>query len=138
MKPLVFTFYRLAVGAVPGAASSTEELKDRLEKLGSIKARPPVLFKRHLQHLAFFVSRHYPELEGQSLAAELEFPKENGGLRMPVLVAGHEGRALAKLPSPLSSLDMEEFQRVITKRHPGVKGEDLIFTLGMPEQEERK
>jgi hypothetical protein len=138
MKPLVLTFYRLSAGAGDPAASSVEELKDRLEKLDSIKARPPALFKRHLQHLAFFVSRHYPDLEGQSLAAALEFRKENGKPRMPVLVAGYEGRALAMLPSPLSSLDMEPFQRVITKRHSGVKGEDLIFTLGMPEQEECK
>jgi len=138
MKPLVFTFYRLAAGSGNPAASSAEELKDRLECLGSIKARPPALFKRHLQHLAFFISRHYPELEGRSIAAELEFRKENGKPRMPVLVAGHEGRALAMLPSPLSSLDMEPFQRVITKRHPGLKGEDLIFTLGLPEEEESK
>lgn len=138
MKPLLLTFYRLSAAGGDPAASSVEELKDRLEKLGSIKARPPVLFKRHLQHLAFFVARHYPELEGQSVAAALEFRKENGKPRMPVLVAGHEGRALAMLPSPLSSLDMEPFQRVITKRHPEVKGEDLIFTLGLPEEEESK
>ena len=138
MKPLLLPFYRLSAAGGDPAASSVEELKDRLEKLGSIKARPPVLFKRHLQHLAFFVSRHYPDLEGQSLAAALEFRKENGKPRMPVLVAGHEGRTLAMLPSPLSSLDMEPFQRVITKRHPEVKGEHLIFTLGLPEEEERK
>lgn len=138
MKPLVLTFYRLSAGTGDPAASSVEELKDRLEKLDSIKANPEVLLKRHLQHLAFFVSRHYPDLEGQSLAAALEFRKENGKPRMPVLVAGYEGRALAMLPSPASSLDMEPFQRVITKGHSGVKGEDLIFTLGMPEQEERK
>ena len=137
MKPVLLTFYRLAEGAGGAAATSVEELKDRLERLDSIRARPSVLFKRHLQHLAFFVSRHYPELEGQSLSAELEFRKENGNPRMPVLVAGHENRALAMLPSPLSSLDMEPFQRVVTKRHPEVRGEDLIFTLGLPEEESK-
>ena len=137
MKPLVLTFYRLSSGAGDPAASSVEELKDRLEKLDSIKAHPEALFERHLQHLAFFVSRHYPGLEGQSLAVALEFRKEDGKPRMPVLVAGYEGRALAMLPSPLSSLDMERFQRVITKRHPGVKGEDLTFTLGLPEEESK-
>lgn len=138
MKPLVFTFYRLPADADGGDASAKEDLNNRLERLGSMQARPPALFKRHLQHLAFFVAQHYPELEGQSLAAALEFRKENGKPRMPVLVAGHEGRTLAMLPSPLSSLDMEPFQRVITKRHPEVKGEHLIFTLGLPEEEERK
>lgn len=137
MNPLVFTFYRLSGGAGDSAASSVGDLKDRLEKLDSIKARPPALFKRHLQHLAFFISRHHPELEGRSIAAEIEFRKENGMPRMPVLVAGHEGRTLARLPSPLSSLDMEPFQRIITKRHPGLKGEDLIFTLGLPEEESK-
>ena len=138
MKPLIFKFYRLQERAADGDASQAQDPGARLELLDSMKARPQALFKMHLQHLAFFVSQHHPGLEGQTLAADLVFRKGEGKPRIPVLVASHEGRPLAMLPSPLSSLDMDPFWRVITKRHPEVKSEHLIFTLGLPEGEESK
>ena len=129
MKPLNVNFYRLRRRARLEKGPPAEGDRFELEPLDSIRARPRALFRMALQHLAFDVSRKYPELEGDSLNVDIAFHGKNGKPKLPILTAVYMGRPIARQPVPLRSLDMDPFMSVLLKRHPHVDGEHVVYFL---------
>jgi hypothetical protein len=129
MKPLHFNFYLLRRSTRPEKARSAKDKRFELESLDSIRARPRALFRMALQHLAFEVSRKFPELEGASLNVDIAFHGKSGRPKLPILTAVYMGRPIARQPVPLRTLDMDPFMSVLLKRHPHVDGEHVVFFL---------
>jgi len=129
MKPLNFDFYLLKRSTRPEKALSAEGKRFELEPLDSIRARPRALFRMALQHLAFYVSRKFPELEGASLEVDIAFHGEDDKPKLPILTAIYEGHPIARQPVPLRTLDMDPFMSVLLKRHPHVDGKHVVYFL---------
>jgi hypothetical protein len=129
VNPLLFHFYR--ADDFRGADGGKPDYRKiaRAQPVESFKARTEAVFRMHLQHLGFLISRCYPGLEGQTLDVELEFQGKDGEPKIPVLVAVHEGRVIARRKVYLSTLDTSPFLALLLKRRPELKDSHLYYTV---------
>jgi hypothetical protein len=132
MKPVLFRFYMPLNGSTADADGTA-----LLQPVGSVRGRPEAVFRMPLQHLAFWISRHRPWLEGETLEVELRFHRKQGCPRLPLLVAIHKGRPVAMQTMPLETLDATPYLNVLLRRHPGLNHAEIRFTIGPDEGEPR-
>lgn len=133
MKPVVFRFYRQTECLGPDGRVLDLRKVASLRPLISIRARPEAVFRTHLRHLGFEISRHHPSLGGQCIPVELRFVGKDCEPKVPVLVATHRGTVVGKQVARLRTLDTTAFLVEVLRRMPEVKGEELVFTVNPDE-----
>jgi len=91
MKRITFHFYRHRdCTAEDGKTLDLGKVASQ-QPVESIRARPEAVFRMHLNHLGFLISRRYPRLEGKILDVELQFRGNDRHPKVPVLTALHKG-----------------------------------------------
>jgi hypothetical protein len=135
MKPLIFNFYRLEDCVGENGATLDYGKVAAACPIDSIRARPRVVLRMHLEHLGFEISRALPQLEGQLLHAELVLAGSDNEPKRLMLVALREGRAIATRPVRLETLDMSPFHSVLRAKRPELKGTHVVFRLTQTEEE---
>jgi hypothetical protein len=128
-EPLFFHFYRQADCLTPDGRALDLGRIASLRPLESVKARPESVFRLHMHHLAFEISRRLPLLEGKLLDVALHFQGESGQPKMPVLVALYEGVAVGRKAARLETLNAAPFLSPLLRRRPDLRAEDLVFTV---------
>jgi hypothetical protein len=135
MRSLVINCYR-AIDLIAEDGQSLDYSRiSRLSPVDSFRARPRAVFRMHLDHLAFEISKKMANLEGKRLNVELEFQGDRGASKVPVLTATYHGNQTAKMPIRLKTLDTEPFKKTVRVRHPELCDVVLIFSVN--ESEER-
>jgi hypothetical protein len=133
VNPLLFHFYRADDCRGADGEKADYQRVARARPVESFKARTEAVFRMHLQHLGFLISRCYPGLEGQTLDVELEFQGKDAEPKIPVLVAVYQGRKIVRRKVYLSTLDASPFLAALLKRRPELKDTHLYYTVSLME-----
>jgi hypothetical protein len=134
MRSLVINCYR-AIDLIAEDGQSLDYSRiSQLSPVDSFRARPRAVFRMHLEHLAFEISKKKADLEGKRLKVELEFQGDRKTSKVPVLTAVYHGKQTAKMPIRLQTLDTEPFEKTVCKRHPDLCNIVLIFTVNESEE----
>ena len=134
MRSLVINCYR-AVDLITEDGQSLDYSRiSQLSPIDSFRARPRAVFRMHLDHLAFEISKKKANLEGKRLNVELEFQGDRGASKVPVLTASHHGKQTAKMSIRLQTIDTKPFEKTVCRRHPELCNAILIFTVNESEE----
>ena len=136
VKPIFIHFYRAEDCLGPDGTGLDYEKMARARAVGSVPGRAEALFRMHLKHLGFWISRFNPELEGRTLEVELVFLGQDGEPRRPVLAAFNAEEMVAQIPVSLDALNISPFLSVLVKRRPDLMDADLYFTVRATPSEE--
>ena len=134
MKPLRFEFYRRSDCLAPDGRSLDFEKIGSLAPVSFIKAKPELVLREHLDHLAFSISRAMPHLEGERVEVKLAFRGPEREPKLLSLIALHGDQEVASRLVPLRTLDVKPFLLAVLKRHPDLEETDLVFTLNQDEE----
>jgi hypothetical protein len=129
MELIGINFYRLEdVAAADGVTPDHRKFQGR-PPLASFKAKTRTIFRMHLEHLGFELSRNRPDLEGHSLPASLEFRGDAGRPGLPWLRVSHSGKPVGEIPIRMQSLDLSSLAVLICRKNPQLENVALAFTL---------
>lgn len=130
MKPIVFYFYIFNEYGENEKDMLNFGKDGSLQTVGSLKAKTEVLFRSHIEHMAFDISRIRQDLEGKSLDVHLEFTEEKDKPKLPLLIARDNAEVVAERIVQLDTLDMKPFISALLRQKPELGYADLFFTVG--------